>query len=89
MLKCDFRSVISIKLLCNFMEIGLRHGCSPVNVLHIFRTTFLKNASGWLLLNIRINKNIIQNNNSKSTKMFYDDNKYILTLKILKFTKAH
>ena len=58
MLKCDFRSVISIKLLCNFMEIGLRHGCSPVNVLHIFRTTFLKNTSGWLLLNIRINKNI-------------------------------
>ena len=45
------RSVISIKLLCNFIEIALRHGCSPVNLLHIFRTAFPRNASGWLLLN--------------------------------------
>ena len=36
------RSVISIKLLCNFIKIALRHGCSPVNLLHIFRTTFLR-----------------------------------------------
>ena len=34
------RSVISIKLLCNFIEIALQHGCSPVNLLHIFRTSF-------------------------------------------------
>ena len=26
--------------------------CSPVNLPHIFRTTFLKNTSGWLLLKI-------------------------------------
>ena len=32
------QSVISIKLLCNFIEITLRHGCSTVNLLHIFRT---------------------------------------------------
>ena len=32
------RSVISIKLLCSFIKIALPHGCSPVNVLHIFRT---------------------------------------------------
>ena len=44
------RSAISIKLLCNFIEITFRHGCSPVNLLHIFRTPFLKNTSGWLLL---------------------------------------
>ena len=44
------RSVISIKLLCNFIEIRLRNGCSPVNFLHIFRTSFLKNRSGQLLL---------------------------------------
>ena len=25
------RSAISIKLLCNFIEIALWHGCSPVN----------------------------------------------------------
>ena len=31
-----------VQLLCNFIEIALRHGCSPVNLLHIFRTPFLK-----------------------------------------------
>ena len=35
------RNVISIKLLCNFIEITLWHGCS-VNFLHIFRTPFTK-----------------------------------------------
>ena len=31
-------------------KITLRHGCSPVNLWHIFRTPFLKNASGRLLI---------------------------------------
>ena len=31
------RSVISIKLKSNLIEIILQHGCSPVNLLHIFR----------------------------------------------------
>ena len=44
------RSVISIKLLCNFIEIALRHGWAPVNLLDIFRTPFPKNTSGQLLL---------------------------------------
>ena len=44
------RSAISIELQSNFFEIALRHGCSPVNLLHIFRTPFPKNTSGWLLL---------------------------------------
>ena len=44
------RSAISIKLLCNLIEITLRHGCSLINLLHIFRTTFPKNTSGLLLL---------------------------------------
>ena len=39
--KCDF----------TWIEITLRHGCFPVNFLHIFRTTFPKNTSGRLLLN--------------------------------------
>ena len=43
--KCDFN-----KVAFNFVEITLRHGCSPVNLLHIFRTPFLKNTSGRLLL---------------------------------------
>ena len=47
-------SAISLKLLCSFIEIGLRHGCSPVNLLHIFRTPFLKNTSGRLLLKMEI-----------------------------------
>ena len=43
------QSVVSLKLLCNFIEITLWHGCS-VNLLHIFRTPFTKNTSGCLLL---------------------------------------
>ena len=35
-----YRSAISIKLLCNFIEITLRQGCFPVNLLHILRNTF-------------------------------------------------
>ena len=30
--------------------IVLRHGCSPVNLLHIFRAPIPRNTSGWLLL---------------------------------------
>ena len=44
------RSVISIKLLCKFIKITLQHGCSPVNLLHVLRTSFSKNISGRLLL---------------------------------------
>ena len=39
------RCVTLIKLLCSFIETILRHGCSPVNLLHIFRKPFLKNTS--------------------------------------------
>ena len=50
------RSVISIKLLRTFIEITLRHGCSTVNLLHIFRTpSFTKNTSEWLLLKMHFN----------------------------------
>ena len=37
------RSVISIQLW-NFIETTLRHGCSPVNFLHIFNALFLQNT---------------------------------------------
>ena len=43
MLKCDFNKVANI-------EIVLWHGCSLVNLLHIFRTFFPKNISDGLLL---------------------------------------
>ena len=35
------RSVISIELQSNFIEITLLHGCSPLNLLHLFGTPFL------------------------------------------------
>ena len=42
----------SIKLLSKFIEIALWHGCSPVNLQHIFRTPFPKNTSEGLLYKI-------------------------------------
>ena len=33
-----------------------KHGCSPVNLFHIFRTPYPKNTSGQLLLHIHHNK---------------------------------
>ena len=39
--KCDFNKVAWVTF---------RHGCSPVNLLHFFRTTCTKNTSGRLLL---------------------------------------
>ena len=44
--KCDFN-----KLFCNFIEITLWYGCSPVNLLYIFRIRFSKSTFGGLLLN--------------------------------------
>ena len=37
-------------LQSSLIEITFRHGCSPVNLLHIFRTLFSKNTSGWMHL---------------------------------------
>ena len=48
--KHSCRSAISVKLQSNFIETTLRHGCSPINLLHIFRTPFPKNTSEGLLL---------------------------------------
>ena len=55
------RSAISIKLQSNCIETPLRHRCSPVNLLHIFRKSFPKNTSGRLLLDITLNVLIIIN----------------------------
>ena len=57
------QSAISINMLSNFIEVVLWHGCSPVNLLHIFRTPFPKNTSGWLLLtsHLRILNQHVQN----------------------------
>ena len=39
-----------LKIQSNFIEITLRYGCSPVNLLLIFRTPFPKDTSEQLLL---------------------------------------
>ena len=44
-----YQSAISISY-CNFIELALWYGCSPVNLLHIFRTPYPKTTSGGLLL---------------------------------------
>ena len=41
---------ISIKLQTNFIEITFLHGCSPVDLLDIFRTHFYKNNFEGLVL---------------------------------------
>ena len=40
--------------------ITLRHGCSPINLLHIFSTPFPKNTFGGLLLNVIIRKWLVE-----------------------------
>ena len=44
------RSAISMKLFSNFVKIKIRLGRCPVNLPHIFREYFYKNAHGGLLL---------------------------------------
>ena len=58
--KCDF---------IKFIEITLQLGCSPVNLLHTFRTLFHKNTYGGLLLCEVINLQI--NNHSFLIKPFF------------------
>ena len=45
--KCDFNKFV---LLCNFIEITLWLGCSPVNLLHIFRTPLAASEYGLMLI---------------------------------------
>ena len=48
-----------IKVACNFIKVTLRHGCSPINWLHIFMTTFPRNTSEWLLLKLWLSALIV------------------------------
>ena len=54
------QSVISIKMQSDFIEIALWHGCSPVNLLHIFGTPFPKSTSRPLLQTIDFFRSMIQ-----------------------------
>ena len=78
------RSVISKKLHGNFIEPALRHGCSPVNLMHIFRTTFLKNTAGGVLLNIltaschcKLATNLIKDLNERETYVLALPNEFM------------
>ena len=65
------RSAISIKLLCNFIEVTILHGSSPVNLLHIFRTHFLNNTSRWLLLSQSFISNLLHFFRERDKTKFY------------------
>ena len=65
--------MIPINLLFNYTEITVWHGCSPVNLLHIFRKTFYKKTSGRLLLNFRVKTHSLYFINSRS-EVFYKKN---------------
>ena len=45
-----------------FIGPALRHGCSPVSLLHISRTPFSNHASGWLLLAPPSGENTVESN---------------------------
>ena len=45
MSKCDFNKVV-----LQIIELALRHGCFPVHLPHIFRTSTPSNNVGGLLL---------------------------------------
>ena len=63
------QSAVSIKLPNNFIEITLRHGRRPVNLLHIFRTPFSRNTSGVLLMSVGAKEvNTIKSNPEKNQK---------------------
>ena len=58
---------------CDFNEVAkqLRHGCSPVNLLHIFRTPFPKTSSGGLLLLIALLPSVLLSDKFKPCKWLY------------------
>ena len=73
-----YRSVISIKLQSNIIEITLGYEYSPVKLLHIFRTPFPKNTSGRLLLNIVTEKVSIKDESYGCFNKLYLINKKIV-----------
>ena len=62
---------ISMKLLCNFTEIALRHEYSHVNLMHVFRAPFPKNTSGRLPLCSSVTIEDQYRSNSKVSTLFF------------------
>ena len=67
------RRFFSIKLLCNFIEITLRHRCSLVDLLHIFRIPFYKNTYGGLFLLLSFYKSIDRTNCVSGIRTFQNE----------------
>ena len=66
------RSLISIKLHCNFIEITFQHGCSPVNLLHISEHLFQRTPLGgcfWYSAK-KLRKSSIRVENSEQSPYF-------------------
>ena len=55
------RKRCSENLQSNFIEITLRHGCSPVNLLYISKTPFPKSTSDRLILVLQFNYFTVRN----------------------------
>ena len=73
---------------CHFIGITLRHGCSPVNLQHIFRTPFPKNASEWLLLKSELKNLLRLSNNFFKMVCFQITKRYMSALYILNVTSV-
>ena len=56
-----------LKICCKFTGEHAQHGCSPVNLLHIFRKPFPKNTAGRLLLNCVCEKQSVNILNKKES----------------------
>ena len=65
MSKCDFNKVALLYLL--------RHGCSPVNLLQIFRTPFRRNTSARLFLIIDFKTGKLSNTDSYLKLMYFPE----------------
>ena len=71
----------NMQQICNFIEITLQHGCSTVNLLHIFRTPFHENISGGLLLSF---EKPVLSPDSHNILTSYQCFKLLITIEILK-----
>ena len=81
------RSVISIKLLCSFIEITFRHGCSPADFLHIFRTSFPKNTPVRLVLedgDVNDGESLLNNDGNNCAGKVKDDSDDVMFWKFFK-----
>ena len=74
-------SVISIRLLCFFIEITLHYGCSPVSWLHIFRTHFHRKIPEGLLL---VLPNLKRDNLNQILEWYLWRGLYLVKLQALK-----